>query len=100
MEQAFVVGLIGLTSLGAYLVGTRRLGLPARSLGRATRRMLEGIGFILIFLALNVALGTAIILTMRALAGPFVPVYVMTDLVWVGLAVLQGLTFQWWRTAA
>jgi hypothetical protein len=34
---------------------------------------------------------------LRGVTGTFVSVYVTGDTVWLGLALLQGLVFQWWR---
>ena len=99
MEQVFIVGLVGLTSLGAYLVGVRGCGWPARGLGRAATRVLEGIGFTLMFLLLNIAAGVLFVLGLRAGTGAFLPVYVMNDPAWVVLSLFQGLAFQWWRAA-
>jgi hypothetical protein len=100
MEQAFMLGLVGLTSLGAFVGGVRGLGASPRSLGAAVHRMLEAIGLVLLFLALNVGAGVLIVLSLRALTDVFVSVYVMGDLTWLALSLLQGLAFQWWRASA
>src|SRR5215813_2376963 len=89
--------VISLTSIGAYLVGVKWLGLAAQLLKRALDKMLECIGAIVLFVVLNVVLGTTIILTIRILTGKFISVYVMNDVAWLGFSLLQGVTFQWWR---
>jgi hypothetical protein len=45
--------LIGLTSLAAYLVGTRRFGLSRPALGGVVRATLETIGMATVFLVAN-----------------------------------------------
>jgi hypothetical protein len=41
-----------------------------------------------------------IVLVVRSFTGLFVSAYVTDDAVWLGLSMIQGLAFQWWRTAA
>jgi hypothetical protein len=45
-------------------------------------------------------LAATIILVLRSLSGTFVSIYVINDITWLGLSLLQGLTFWWWRTLA
>lgn len=90
--------IVALTSLGAYLVATRRLGLPPADLRRAGVRTLESVGFIVVFLVANVAVGTVGILAIRHLTGHFITAYLISDITLVVLSVLQALCFQWWRT--
>jgi hypothetical protein len=94
---AIFISAVAVTSLGGYLFGVRKLQLTGRSVGAAVAKMLECMGATLIFLAVNLALAAAIILAVRGLTGTFVSVYVADDTVWLGLSLLQGLTFQWWR---
>ena len=96
----FMLVLVGLTSIGAYLVGVTWLRFPGRTLRPALDKMLECVGTTLIFVVLNLVLATTIILTMRKLTGRFVSVYVVNDITWLGLSLLQGVTFQWWREMA
>ena len=97
MEATFIAALAGLTSIGAYYIGARTLGLSSARLGAAIGKMLESVGIVLIFLAVNLATAVAIVLAMRDLTGAFVSAYVTDDTVWVGLSLIQGLAFQWWR---
>jgi hypothetical protein len=92
--SVFMLAMASLTSIGSYLVGVTWLGLPARP---AVDKMLECIGATLVFTALNVVLAAAIILGLRSLTGAFVSIYVINDVTWLGLSLLQGLTFWWWR---
>ena len=98
--SVFIVLLIGLTSLGAYVFGTRRRKLPASRLRAAARRVLEGLGLAVVFLSLNLAIGIVTILGIRTLTGEFVSSYLLNDLTLGILSLLQGLTFQWWRESS
>ena len=100
MEAAVMLTFVAaITSLGAYVIGSGRLGLSVQTLGVAANRMAEGIGLTIIFLAVNVALAGCTILAWRAITGHFVSAYVTVDIAWLGLSFLQGLTFQWWRAS-
>ena len=95
-----MLALVGLTSVGGYLIGLMWFRLSGKALRPALGKMLECVGATLLFAVLNVALATALILGMRSLTGRFVTVYVVNDATWLALSLLQGLTFQWWRELA
>jgi hypothetical protein len=97
MEATFIAALAGLTSIGAYYFGARTLRLSTASLGAAIGKMLESVGIVLIFLAVNLTTAVVIVLAVRGLTGAFVSAYVTDDAVWLGLSLIQGLAFQWWR---
>ncbi len=97
MKAIFILGLAGVTSVGAYLLGLKGFGLPAQGLHAAVRKMLECLGATVLFLAVNLTVAITIILAVRSFTGIFVSVYITEDAVWLGLSLLQGLTFQWWR---
>jgi hypothetical protein len=97
MEATFIAALAGLSSIGAYYFGVRVLRLSSPSLGAAIGKMLESVGMVLIFLAVNLATAVLIVLAARSLTGMFVSAYVTDDAVWLGLSLIQGLAFQWWR---
>jgi len=92
-----LVLMVGLTSLAAFLVGTRRLGLTAGRLRRAGARTLDCVGLGLVFLLANLLIGAAAILGLRALTGAFVSLYFLNDATLAVLSGLQALVFQWWR---
>lgn len=92
----FAAALV-VTSLGAYLVGSRRMALPPAALGRAVGRALDCVGLGLVFLALNLLVGAALVLGLRAATGRFVSLYVLNDGMILLLSVLQGMIAQWWR---
>jgi hypothetical protein len=97
MAQAVVLILAAATSTGALLIGVRAFGLRPSDLGRAAGRMLECVGVTLIFCAMNLALGLAVILVGRSLTGAFVSTYLMSDVTLLGVSCLQGLLFHCWR---
>lgn len=100
MEPYLILVLVGLTSLGAYVVGARGLRLSGSGLRTAAARALECVGLTIVFLVANVAIGAVIVLGARVLAGGFVSLYPAADMTLLPLSLLQGLTFQWWRERA
>jgi hypothetical protein len=99
MIGMFMLALAALTSVAAYLLGARRLGLEPARLGAAVGKMLETVGVALIFLVANLLLAVVLVVALRGVTGTFVSVYVTDDTAWLGLALLQGLVFQWWRAS-
>ena len=95
--REILITIAVLTSIGAYLVGSRWLGLSRRGLRKAASRVLETIGLAIVFLAVNLAATLALVGAVRLMTGIFVSPYVTDDVTWLGLALLQGLTMQWWR---
>ena len=100
MEGLIPLALVALTSLGAWLLGTRRLGLGESGLRAAGRHMLEWIGLTLVFLAANLTVGVAGVLLARALSERFVSVYLVNDQILLVLSALQAFVFAWWRAGA
>ncbi len=96
MNPLFLVVLVGVTSLLAYLTGTRRLGLSGRSLWAALARMLECVGMAFVFFVANLGLGIVLILAFRTLTHRFAPVYLANDVSLLVFSLVQGLTFCWW----
>ena len=79
MGSLVLVAVLAVTSLAAYLVGSRRLGLPRARLGRAAGRALDCIGLGLVFLAVNLLVGGALVLAVRLATGRFLSLYVLND---------------------
>ena len=96
MKPLFLVALVGVTSLLAYLTGTRRLGLSGHSLRLAFARMLECVGMTAVFFAANLGLGMILILSFRTLTPGFAPLYLTNDISLVIFSFAQSLTFCWW----
>src|SRR5262245_50386452 len=93
---SIVVALpIALTSLVAYLLGSRRLGLRAQHLRAAGCRVLEGLGVAGMFFAANLAIAIVGVFATRALTGWFVSAYLFSDVTTGVLSLVQGLTFHW-----
>lgn len=99
LETLVVPALVLVTSGGAWLVGTRWLGLPRAGLLTAGARMLEAIGLLMLFLALNLGLGGLAILAWRGLSGRFVSLYLLNDATLGVLSLVQALIFHWWWQA-
>ncbi len=96
MERSFILLLVGLSSVGAYWVGAKGLGLSGRGLRTAVGKLLEGVGMTLVFLAVNLAVGMLALLATRGLTRGFVSLYLADDITLPVLSLLQGLAFQWW----
>ena len=92
-----LVLIVGLTSLGAYLAATRFAGLRRADVQGAVMETLECLGLVVIFFLANIAVGTALILGLRALTGRFISVYVVNDATLAILSLLQALVFHRWR---
>lgn len=97
MQQVFILALIGLTSLGAYVVGAKALKLSGSGIRMAISKMLECLGMTLVFLGVNIAVGVIVILAARVATGESVSLYLATDGTLLALSLIQGLAFQWWR---
>jgi hypothetical protein len=93
---ALILVVVGLTSGAAYLAGTRLLGRAPAGLRVDVRYVLEAVGFAAAFLALNLAVGFAIVRALPALTGWVVSVYVLEDWTLVALSTLQGVAFRRW----
>jgi len=98
-SASFILTVVMATSLGAYLLATRKLGLAPSSLRFATLRMTEILGIALLFCMVNLAVGITTILALRAVVGWFLSVYFLNDLSLLVLSGLQALLFDSWRRA-
>jgi hypothetical protein len=95
--ELLIAIVVGLTSVGAYMVGVRRVGLSTAHLGTAVVTMMECVGTTLTFALINLGVAAAIIFGVRTLTAGFMSVYVLDDAVWWVLSVLQGLVWWMWR---
>lgn len=96
MTTALIVAVVGLTTAGAWLLAVAGLGLRPGSAVRNLRGLVEAVGLGAGFLAVNLALGFALVGAMPVIADRFVSVYVLEDATLVGLSALQGLCLRWW----
>lgn len=95
--ELLIAAVVGLTSVGAYLVGVKRVGLTTVGLGTAVVTMLECVGTTLMFAIINLGVAAGVIFGVRALTAGFMSVYVLDDVAWWVLSVLQGLIWWVWR---
>lgn len=100
MESLVLLGLVAVTSIGAYALGVGRLGLRREALRAATGRALECLGLALAFSAANFVLGFGLILAARAVLRDFVSLYVVNDVTLVILSLVQALVFAWWQATS
>ena len=96
MASLLIIGIIALTSLAAYFVGTRGFGLRRDRLRPATIEALECLGLVVVFLVGNLAAGVALILGLRALTGRFISMYWLNDISVLALSLVQALVLQSW----
>lgn len=97
MGQVFIPILLGVTSVGAYLVGAKGLKLSGTAVQKAVSKMLECLGLTFVFLGVNITVGVIVILAARAMTGGFVSLYLAGDESLLVLSLIQGLVFQGWR---
>jgi hypothetical protein len=93
MAQAFLLAVVTVTSIAAYLVARRARAVSPRRLRAAVGTMLEYLGVSVAFLVFNIVVGAGTVLLVRAATGRFVSVYVIDDAFVVAVSVLQGLFF-------
>lgn len=98
MEQTIsLLALGGLSSVGAYIMGIRGLGLKVSGLRAAISRFLECVGMTVIFFFVNLIVGMVAILSARSVMRGFVSLYLLNDVTLLVISLFQSLTFQWWR---
>jgi len=97
MKPIFLLVVVALTSVGACAVGVRRLGLRPDRLRTAVASTCQLAGVVIVFLALNVALGLAAVFLARGVLRIFVSVYVLNDAYLPILSVIQAVIFESWR---
>jgi len=101
VDSYFVLFLVGVTSAAGLALWMRWLGLPFQGLRQALGRTLEWVGICLVCLVVNVGVGFALSVTLRALVpASFLSPYLSTDMTLGLLSALQATTFQWWRHSA
>ncbi len=99
MRGHILLLLVGCTSLAAYLIGARGLGLSRERFRAAIGKMLTCLGATLIFFGMNLGVGILVVLTARALPFGFLSMYLNTDVSLLVLSAIQGVTFACWRKA-
>jgi hypothetical protein len=97
MAPLFLLVVVALTSAGVCAVGVRWLGLRVDRLGPAVLEMCRVAGVAAVFLALNLALGLAVVLVTRGVFRVFLSVYVLDDVYVPLLSLIQAVIFESWR---
>jgi hypothetical protein len=96
-ESLYLLGLVMLTSLLAWVFGLRWARLDGAALRPALVRLLEWAGLTVGFYAVNMLAGCVAVVVLRRLTDDFISLYVNTDGTLVLLSALQASIFQWWR---
>ena len=96
MNAAFIVGLLVLSSLVLWMSSVRR----RRSRRAWIAALCEFAGLWAICLTLNLALGVAVILAVRAATPLFISIYVLNDASLALVSGLQGFALYWRRHCA
>lgn len=91
METAAVLALVTATSAGALWIARRRHAVSAAGLGAALSVAMRLVGWIVVFLTVNMSIGVAMVLVARALGRGFVSAYLLDDVSLIALSALQGL---------
>jgi hypothetical protein len=100
MDRLLFCVCLAVTSIAAYWLGRRALGLKRVSLPSVLGRALEYLGASVIFLGANVLLGTFAALSVRTLTSHFVGLYLFSDAIVLPFSLVQGLAFCSWRERA
>jgi hypothetical protein len=96
LENLVLILAVVVTSGVAWAMSRVRRRPAERSVLQAAAEVMECIGLCVTFLAVNVALGVAVILIVRTLMPVFVSLYAMDDLTLVALSAFQGIGFRFW----
>lgn len=100
MAALLIVAIIAASSLIAVAFGVYACGARAQDLPAAARRLLEFLGLWFLFLALDVALGVAAVLTLRTVTTRFVSVYLVNDISLLIFSAMQACTLHMWLSAS
>ena len=98
--ELLILTVVGLSSAIAGVIGVTRCGLSLSGLASAAALMLECIAAAMVFTLGNLVLAVAVVLGLRMLAGWFVSIYLLDDVAWLLLPLLQGITWSLWRQTA
>ena len=88
MHTAFILLLVGLSTLAAALVARKG---ARRRLRSAAGKTLETVGLAAVFLLVNAVIGFSLTLLARAVTGAFFSLYLNDDVTILALSALQAL---------
>ena len=91
--------VVALTSLAAFTLAVRRLGLSPADLRRVAAHVADALGTGVVFTLINLAVGVAVVLALRAVTGRFLSLYALDDIAWLAVSMLQGWVWRLWRDA-
>jgi len=97
MDTILPLTVVCVSSLVLWLVGRLWLRLKPAALVAALGRAAEILGATLFFWMANVALSSALAMTVRGLHLGFVSLYLGSDLMLPAASLLQALAFEAWR---
>ena len=97
MHELALAVVLGLSSVAAYLLGTRRHGLSRAGLRASLAATVEAIGLGVLFFLGNLALVLIPLAASRALGIRFVSIYSIDYFTLATVSFLQGLVLRWWR---
>ncbi len=96
--EPFLVIVAAITSVGSYLLGVRWRGRSPRSLRAALGQLLQCLGAVAVFALINLTLAAVLIVGVRTFTPWFVSLYLLDDVVWLIVSVLQGIAWSLWRS--
>lgn len=95
--QSLILATVAVSSGATYLYASRRRRLTPRALGQALAGMLECLGMMVVFAALNVLAGLVIVALTRVLGAYFVSLHSLNNSVLLVLSACQAIAYQAWH---
>ena len=96
--EVFLAIVTAITSLGGIFLGTRWLGRSLAGLRAALGLLLECLGAVAVFTALNLGLAAGLIMGVRAFTPWFASLYLLDDVAWIAVSLLQGIAWSLWQS--
>ena len=97
LQSTFIYIVAGVTSMMGFLFAVKRLEMKAITLRPVMRELFQCVGAFVVFLAINIVVGTTAVFLIRG-ASRFLPLYTVGDVMLILLSAFQGFIFQlWWR---
>src|SRR5262245_31432612 len=97
MDILTIIGIVALTSSGAFVIGCSSLGLNRPALRSAVGEAVGWMGLAVVFLVFNLLAGIVLSLGLRALTVRFIAVYWRNVVSLAVLSLLQALVVHCWR---
>ena len=100
MQALFILAIVAATSVAAAVIARRGFEWSGRALAAGVATMLECVGAGLVFFVVNLLAAALALLAARALSRAHVSLYLVNDVALLALSLLQGFTFQTWRSSS